>query len=575
SKLKTLVVIKEFFPNQLVYRADDGVRVEPNPDYEDEAGHFLESFEKEAQLLATFAHNNIVQVTDVFEANDTAYIVMHYERGETLERRLRSGELRAQADLERLLVPLMEALTALHERGVIHRDIKGDNVIVREDGSPVLIDFGSARVAHGVATQTVTALVTPGYAPIEQFDPDSSRLGPWTDIYALGATLYRALSGKPPTQAFVRSSTLADQRPDPFTPLNLGEYPQYTPAFIHAINASLAFSPQHRPQSTDRWRRQLEGEEIAPPPPGKATLPSGRDEETRTPRRAGTAVAAADADTVLVEEDDQFEAPTLLATSQPEGAATPTEPPSISPAPNPVGAPDGGGKGTMIWGGLGVALAAAALGIWALWPGPQNTIPATVATPAPALSAADTPAPVPAPPTPVATPVPIATSSPAPAPNPTVTPLSVTVPAPQPQPKAASAPPPVAAHTVEGDLATLNTLLGRWAKAWENNTKSAGDYAAFYSPKFKARGLSRAAWVADKDAKGKRTRCIGVGVTDPEVTLSGDRAVVTFEQTYSSDRYCDVGTKTLVLERSDSGWLVVEEEQPSYARCNQFCKVAQ
>jgi serine/threonine protein kinase len=176
-------------------------------DHGDTYGWGLNRFVTEARTLAKFRHPNVVRVMSVFEANSTAYMVMEYERGESLEKLLKAKKITGEAKLRSLVMPLLDGLKVVHEAGFIHRDIKPDNIYLRENGTPVLLDFGSARQAIGVATRTLTALVTPGYAPFEQYDTSTAgekKQGPWTDIYSMGATLYRAVTGNGPPDAMAR-----------------------------------------------------------------------------------------------------------------------------------------------------------------------------------------------------------------------------------------------------------------------------------------------------------------------------------------------------------------------------------
>lgn len=595
ARLHTRVVIKEFFPGQLVWRAADGCHVEARAEFTEEAGHFLQSFEKEAQLLATFSHHNIVRVTDVFEANDTAYIVMAHEQGQTLERLFRDGLMRDEGALRGLLGPLLDALDVLHGRGIIHRDIKGDNIIVREDGSPVLIDFGSARMAHGVATQTVTALVTPGYAPIEQFDADSSRLGPWTDIYALGATLYRAITERPPARAFERSSTIADQRPDPYHELSTQAYPDYSARFLAAVNEALAFSPQYRPQSTDAWRALLddtaEGDaatRVAGLQRAARVGSSGAEAAGSGAADAGSATTRAAPRPAVAErtETDFVDpaAPTVAA-----GAAAPVAPPSGGgPAATPV---SGGGRRAVV---VGLFLLLGAAGVAALlWPDALDdaTLPGTAQAPPPAgqVGGADvlpppSGIPVTAPPARTALPpsalpeAPVA-ATPAPA-SPTPVPSTAAPSIPEsstatlPTAGSARGEAPLDAAIAEqaAEAEQLRALLVQWAQAWEDNVTSVERYADFYSEAFTARGMSRGEWIADKRDKGSRAGCIEVELDDVQLTVAADRAVLEFVQTYRSDSYCDVGPKTMELQRSGGQWRVVGEEQATFERCADLCQ---
>ena len=224
--------------------------------HSDTYGWGLDRFLSEAQTLARFRHPNIVRVLSVFEANNTAYMVMEYEQGKSLDDALKFRRLEGEEALLDLLFPLLDGLSLVHEAGFIHRDIKPDNIYLREDGVPVLLDFGSARQALGVATRTLTTLVSPGYAPFEQYNAtrESDRQGPWTDIYSLGATLYCAVTGKGPPDAIVHANAALEGKEDPMTPALAFEKEGYSSLFLVAVDNALSFLPETRPQTIDAWR---------------------------------------------------------------------------------------------------------------------------------------------------------------------------------------------------------------------------------------------------------------------------------------------------------------------------------
>ena len=251
-----LVAIKEFLPMELAVRESDSSLHPVSDGHSDTYGWGLDRFLSEAQTLARFRHPNIVRVLSVFEANNTAYMVMEYEQGKSLEDALKFRRIEGEEQLLGLLFPLLDGLELVHAAGFIHRDIKPDNIYMREDGVPVLLDFGSARQALGVATRTLTTLVSPGYAPFEQYNAtrDSDRQGPWTDIYSLGATLYRAVSGKVPPDAIARANAALEGKDDPLVPAISLSGDGYTRVFLEAIDGSLSFLPEKRPQTVEDWR---------------------------------------------------------------------------------------------------------------------------------------------------------------------------------------------------------------------------------------------------------------------------------------------------------------------------------
>src|SRR6516165_11458838 len=142
------------------------------------------------------------RVTRVFEANSTAYMVMRFEQGQSLEDWLAGpGRSPTQEELDRIVAPILDALQMLHAENFLHRDIAPDNIVVRANGTPVLLDFGAARTAIAERSRMLTGIVKAGYSPFEQYATDSRLQGPWTDLYAVGATLFRAVSGHRPEEA--------------------------------------------------------------------------------------------------------------------------------------------------------------------------------------------------------------------------------------------------------------------------------------------------------------------------------------------------------------------------------------
>src|SRR5690349_8146492 len=142
------------------------------------------SFLEEARTLARFEHPSIVRVTRVFEANSTAYMVMRFERGRSFEGWLQQlGRRPTQEELDRIVAPLLDALRIMHAANFLHRDIAPDNIVVRADGSPVLLDFGAARRAVAEVSRALTGIVKAGYSPLEQYSSDGRLQGPWTDFY--------------------------------------------------------------------------------------------------------------------------------------------------------------------------------------------------------------------------------------------------------------------------------------------------------------------------------------------------------------------------------------------------------
>jgi hypothetical protein len=180
-----------------------------------------------------------------------------------------------ETDLLRVLLPVLDGLELVHNAGFIHRDIKPDNIHIRADGSPVLLDFGSARHSLGKA-RTLTILVAPGYAPFEQYYSSSENQGPWTDIYGLGATCYRAIAGVPPLDAITRSKGILGSTREVLVPAATVGSGRYSSRLLTAVDHALEFAEKDRPQTVSELRRELVGENCAPSAgPAGPNLPVG------------------------------------------------------------------------------------------------------------------------------------------------------------------------------------------------------------------------------------------------------------------------------------------------------------
>ena len=244
------VAIKEYLPTSFAFR-HDGLTVLPNSTAAAEDFAWgRQRFVEEGRTLAGFQRApGIVRVHDFLEANGTAYIVMELATGETLGARLqRQGRLGA-AEVERILRALLDGLEKVHAASFIHRDIKPDNILLDDEGQPTLIDFGAARAAVAGRTSALTGIFTPGYAAVEQFT--DARQGPFTDIYALSATLYQSITGEKPPSAIER--VLEDK----YVALAKRRPAGYAPALLAGIDRGMAVRPEARPQTIAAWRAIL------------------------------------------------------------------------------------------------------------------------------------------------------------------------------------------------------------------------------------------------------------------------------------------------------------------------------
>lgn len=255
-RLNQHVAIKEFLPSELAAR-DKNKSIHPKSIKQEESFEkFKKRFLREAQTLARFKHPNMARVQNYFEENGTAYFVMEYEEGESLGNLLKEKIQFSKAEILNFLIPLLEGLAIVHDSGIIHRDIKPDNIYLRTDGSPVLLDFGAASYVSG-QSKTVTTLLTPGYAPFEQYLSDAKEQGPWTDIYSLGAVVYQAITGIIPTESSRRYYALSEQHDDPLPSVTELGKPHFDDAFLYAIEQSLLVKSKDRPQSAKQWMAML------------------------------------------------------------------------------------------------------------------------------------------------------------------------------------------------------------------------------------------------------------------------------------------------------------------------------
>ncbi|MCI0733796.1 MAG: serine/threonine-protein kinase [Methylococcaceae bacterium] len=257
--LEKPVAIKEYLPQEFAVREGSStVAVKSNREQDKKLYRWgLKRFVAEARNLARFNHPNIVRVLRFIEANNSAYLVMDYEPGQSLQDYLeRRGFGLEEPDLKAIFLPVLDGLRTVHENGLLHRDIKPHNIYLRADSSPMLIDFGSARVALGERSRSLVVVFTPGFAPYEQYSSRGNQ-GPWTDVYGIGASLYYCMSGQVVPDANDRSFALLNHEPDPYRPIRSVVRGRYSDALLDAIDAALKFQVKSRLQTVraleSRW----------------------------------------------------------------------------------------------------------------------------------------------------------------------------------------------------------------------------------------------------------------------------------------------------------------------------------
>ena len=281
TNLHKVVAIKEYIPTDFATRTQDSTVV---PHSSEDAANYqwgLERFLDEAKTLAAFDHPNINKVIRFLEANGTAYLVLEYVEGRTLSEVLREqGRLPAPM-LERLLADVLSGLEDVHAAGYVHRDLKPANLMLRPDGSAVVLDFGAARQAVGSRSKSVTTILTPGYAPIEQYDIKAKEddVGPWSDLYALGMVAYRCISGVADGELPDAVARARNQRKgvgDLAPAATVGKR-KYDAKLLAAIDRAIEVHEEDRPQSVAAWQAQLSGGET----PGEAPPLVKRLEEAK------------------------------------------------------------------------------------------------------------------------------------------------------------------------------------------------------------------------------------------------------------------------------------------------------
>ncbi len=265
------VAIKEYLPSGFASRDRDSISVRPvSATAQQQFTWGLERFRKEASTLVAFEHPNIVAVYRYFEANGTAYLVMQYVEGKPLDAILGGAKTLAESEIEEVILPILDGLDQVHAARILHRDIKPANIYIRMDGRPVLLDFGAARQAFGSETRSITAIISEGYAPFEQYEAKGDQ-GAWTDIYAVGAVLYRCITGQRPAAAPERVSARLRNAPDPLTPVRVAAAPpagaRYSEAVLDATERALGITREERPQSIAELRALLRGAPTTRPAP--------------------------------------------------------------------------------------------------------------------------------------------------------------------------------------------------------------------------------------------------------------------------------------------------------------------
>lgn len=266
-KLETCVAVKEYLPRDLASRDTDRSTVIPYSREDGELFNYgLKQFLQEARTLAKFDHANVMRVRTFFEENDTAYLVMDYYEGVSLSEYLKQKGGHISENLATdIMMPVLDGLREVHAKGFLHRDIKPQNIYLTKDGRPILLDFGAARFAMGERSRSLSAVLTSGFAPYEQYHKKGNQ-GAWTDIYACGATLYYMVTGKIPAEATERKESDELAAPEKIVR-------GISKGFSKAVMKALVTEPADRFQSIRKFQDALDRTSKIEPKPKPAPKP--------------------------------------------------------------------------------------------------------------------------------------------------------------------------------------------------------------------------------------------------------------------------------------------------------------
>lgn len=250
---KDKVVIKEYLPKRFARRNDEKQVSVIAENQRDKLAYGRLQFYEEAKVLASLNHHNIVSVRNFFLANQTAYLVMDYASGRNLGSyiRKRGGRL-SETLITTVFPPLFEALSLIHSRSLLHLDIKPANIHLRPGGHPLLLDFGAVHQISDEPKARLGQVITTGYSPVEQYT-SRGYVGPWSDIYAAGATMRACIEGKPPISAVERN---AKDKMKPAARAFRRRYPAY---LLDAIDWAMELNPEFRPRSARELQEAITG----------------------------------------------------------------------------------------------------------------------------------------------------------------------------------------------------------------------------------------------------------------------------------------------------------------------------
>jgi serine/threonine protein kinase len=254
------VAIKEYLPNSLALRGEGGIKPIITPDHVPAFRYGMKCFFEEGRALAKLSHPNVVRVLNFFRANDTVYMVMEYEHGRTLQEFIQKNRVAITENFMRnVFTKLLNGLREVHSHKLLHLDLKPSNVYLRNDYTPVLIDFGAARQTLALDTPMLKPMYTPGFASPEHYN-QRDLLGPWSDIYSIGASMYACLAGAAPQAADARLEK------DLLGPAMVRWERQFSDQLLETIDWCLCLNHLYRPQSVFALQKALTEPVVAPKP---------------------------------------------------------------------------------------------------------------------------------------------------------------------------------------------------------------------------------------------------------------------------------------------------------------------
>jgi serine/threonine protein kinase len=255
------VAIKEYLPNSLALRGEGGIKPIITAEHVPAFRYGMKCFFEEGRALAKLSHPNVVRVLNFFRANDTVYMVMEYEHGRTLQEFIQKNRPAVTENFIRnVFTKLLNGLREVHSHKLLHLDLKPSNVYLRNDYTPVLIDFGAARQTLALDTPMLKPMYTPGFASPEHYT-QRDLLGPWSDIYSIGASMYACLAGAAPQAADSRLEK------DVLVPAMVRWERQFSDQLLETIDWCLCLNHLYRPQSVFALQKALTEQVVTPQPP--------------------------------------------------------------------------------------------------------------------------------------------------------------------------------------------------------------------------------------------------------------------------------------------------------------------